>query len=184
MNTGDDLDLDLSGADVADVPTENKQKSFWESVGSAEARTYERGGDLPEGDYLVKIRACKKLSPVNSCDAFLCEFDVVESSNKDCPVGFFGRWYQRLDKKIIYEGQLKKFVSAVLGVDLSSDRGQKIFDAKILPKMREIGDKLISAENFFGGKTVRIQARRGSPNEKTGKSYVNLHFLPPRAPGA
>lgn len=80
------------------------------------------GTPLTEGEYLLKITDVQHLRTLKKGDAFIAEFEVVETSDpQKHPVGTKRSWYQSMQNQPVAIDKIKKFMLAVLGYEPKRD---------------------------------------------------------------
>jgi hypothetical protein len=114
-------------------------------AGLREAKTFERGNYLREGQYLVKVKRCMYKVTRAKGDAFILEFEIVTSDYEDRKakflaawpkeqsldwgelekalpnkVGTTASWYQGLQDRDIGWGSLKGFAASITGSDVNN----------------------------------------------------------------
>jgi len=150
-------------------------------AGLKEAKTFERGVWLKEGQYLVRVKRALFKETRKSGDAFILEFTIEQSSyekaKKDAlkalegqtfnlqelekilpnAVGTTASWFQKLQDKDIGYGALKSFAAAILGMDPNDPEFVDQVEGFLEAVCREgaIDGKLIPVE------AVVVQTKKG-----------------------
>ncbi len=80
--------------------------------GLKDAQTFDRGTFFQPGSYTLKIVNCLTKQTQKSGEAWIVEFEVLESSNPTAhAVGSKGSWFQKLSNVQVAFGAIKEFVN-------------------------------------------------------------------------
>lgn len=133
----------------------------------------------PEQKYKLRLTKTYVIETRDKGDAFIAEFDILESTSPNLKPGTKASFYQGMVKKDTAFGSIKGLTYAVLGLD-----PEKTADAK---KIAEEVDPVIEAEldraietNHMAGATLGCQTVT-RVSKTTGKPYTAHNWLPASA---
>lgn len=129
---------------------------IWDGVQNAQI--FERGTFLEEGHYKARIKRCLDKTTRKSGQAFIAEFELIESSNQaKHPIGQTASWFQKLTDKDVAFPAIKAFVAAVLGYDMSNKSHRDHFEANVGPQLVQILNHSCDEKiNYLKDKVVEI----------------------------
>ncbi len=132
-----------------------QNKGYFKGLDKAE--TYGRGNYM-DADKLYKLKVVRTFIQETKAkgDAFIAEFEVVESNSDKHPKGTKVSWYQSLLSKDIAYAELKKFMYAVLGVDENKD--SKRIATEIDPGLDEAMNEAVNT-NALEGAVIKCQTQ-------------------------
>lgn len=133
--------------------------------GLKDAKASKRGVYLDEGTYLLKVKNTLWVTPFDGPEAFVAEFEVVESTNKEKhPIGSERSWYRGMRFKDSALGEVKSFTYATLSLDESVPEDREKM-AKVDEHIEELVERAIN-QNTFAGKLIRCDVSKGKSTKK------------------
>ncbi len=127
--------------------------------GLKDAQTFERGTFLKPGAYTLKIVNGLTKTTIKSGEAFIMEFEVLESSDLvNHPIGSKASWFQKLANVPVAFGAIKEFIAAVYGYDLRTMKAQ--FEAQICPQIEAYAAAATDGRNYLAGQIVKCQTEQ------------------------
>lgn len=148
------------------------QGNVWAGMESVDA-TGMRLPRVADGMHVLRVNRC--LVPRTPGQlAYIVEFEVVQSSNpshvpgSQCSVYMSSKFHESLLK------QVKAFVAAASGYDLTDPAQDQIFS----PHSGAITDASISQHNTLEGRTVTCEASFSGRADKRGQPYFNYVWGP------
>ena len=132
--------------------------------GKINEATYSDGGVyvLP-GVYRFKIRNVLYKRTRQQKDAFIAEFEVLESTNPERPVGSTCSWMVTLDKEPAL-GNIKQFLAEAMGQPMVAITEQVV-------------EAVISAGNPLGAKGVCVRASAVNIKTKRNTDFTKVKFI-------
>ena len=131
----------------------------WGKVGKA--KIFDKGSYLEPGKYKLKLLKCFTLETRNKGDAFIAEFEVLESDNDDIQVGSTKNWYQGVRDKDIAFSSIKEFMKYLMQVDESDEENWEEFEEKLPEIMEDISQekfKQLDAEDHpLHGRLINVE---------------------------
>lgn len=104
---------------------------FAATIANAQAGGNKSGQYFEPGRYLVELRELKIISTVSSGEAFIAEFDVVESDNPGIATGDRRSWYASLTKPAAVI-DVKEFLLLIVDAKLPGQATAHNFDPAIV----------------------------------------------------
>lgn len=146
----------------------------FKGTGLRNAQVFEKGVYLQPGNFKLQITTCLTKKTLQSGNAFIAEFKVLESSDPQAhPVGSKATWYQGIDNILVAYPSLKTFVYSVLGFSYPRDKEKCL--AEVDPVIEDLLDEAID-KGAFNGKTVEVQTYL---KKKEGKQDFTVHVWLP-----
>lgn len=129
--------------------------------GISEAKYSEGGNYIKPGVFRLKVSKCigKKLR--TNKQAFIVEFNVIESDNAEHRVGSEVTWMVTMDKEPAL-GNIRQFIAAVMEVDIEEVN-------------EEVAELVVGEDNPLASKIVRASAV--NITTKAGKPFTKVKFL-------
>lgn len=130
---------------------------IWDGIENAQIT--KRGKYLPAGhNFTLLIKKCDLITTRDKGDAFVVDFEVVESTDPNTPVGAERNWYQSTTDKNVFQGAVKLFVAAVYGYDYSTMKDR--FDREVGPSLAAIAEASLfkdgAGKNALAGQRVKV----------------------------
>lgn len=150
------------------------------------------GTPLSEGEFLLKITDVQYLKTQLRGDAFIVEYEVVESTSAKDPVGSKRSWYQSMAKRPIALEKIKEFMLAMLGYEPKRDEARIVVEVD--PNLKSwtnaacenkaLNDQKVRATVRKKAPSVqaKLQAQAAGKAEPTGFDNVRFSPLLPSAP--
>ena len=130
----------------------------------------------PDHLYKLKITKTQVIKTREKGDAFVADYEVLESDSAQDPVGSTRNLYVSLLKnKDTAFSNICQLLIAALGVDYSSPEGKRLADAEIIPSAESLLNEA-TEKNTLAGKVIRCQTT--SKLSKEGKTYTRCVFSP------
>lgn len=124
-------------------------------AGARNAPVFERGIYMePNNKFLLKLTRTFVKATREKGDAFIAEFEIVESTSPTQKVGSKVNWYQGLVKKDIAFGSIKELFYALLGKSLQNNAEEIRRD--IDPEIEELMQEAVTS-NSLADTLVRCQ---------------------------
>jgi hypothetical protein len=128
-------------------------------AGLKDAQTFDRGTFLKPGSYTLKITNCLTKNTVKSGEAFIVEFEVLETTDPvNHAVGTKASWFQKLANVPVAFGAIKEFLAAVYGYDLRTMKAR--FEAEMGPQIEAYAAAASDGRNFLAGQIVKVQTEQ------------------------
>lgn len=137
--------------------------------GLEKAQVFEKGTFLEEGFYTLRIKKCLEKTTRKSGQAFIVEFEVLESSHPKHVISQSVTWFQKLADRDVAFGAICEFLAAVYQKDLKVKTQKDDFDARIKPGLPGIMTQATSDANILAGQVVRVEVTKV-------KTQKNLDF--------
>lgn len=142
-------------------------------AGLKDAKISETGSYLTDGTYKLRVERIVYKQTRSKGYAYIAEFNVLESSNPEHPVGSKRTWFQSMNDKEIAFPAIQKFAAAALGVNPFRDK--ELFEKEILPNIEELVENSISdAGDIFKGKDVNCEVEQ--VKTKKGGDFSRYDF--------
>ncbi len=135
--------------------------------GLKDAQTFDRGTYLKPGAYTLKIVNCLTKQTQKSGEGFIVEFEVLESSCPDHPVGSKASWFQSLKNVQVAFGAIKEFLAAVYGYPLNTAPGKAKFEAEMSPNIEAYAAAASDGRNHLAGQIVKVQTEQVKTQKQT-----------------
>jgi hypothetical protein len=130
----------------------------------------------PDQLYKLKVLKTEVIKTREKGDAFIADFEVIESTSPQDPVGSTRNMYISLLKnKDTAFSNIVQFLVAALGVDYSTPDGKKFAEEDIIPGAKALLDEACE-KNTLASKVVRCQSQ--SKTSKENRAYTRLNFSP------
>lgn len=154
---------------------------LWDRVQDQDIKTARgtRGGVyFKPGNYTAQIVRCKEIETRGKDVAFIAEFEIVESDNPECPVGYRPSFYVADDPEYptMALGNIMDFLRAGLA-SLATAQGDPI-DPEDVQVDKEIAESSTGEENLLAGAFVRVYAYN-KPTRK-GNDYTRFEWSVPK----
>lgn len=140
---------------------------LWDGLDTAQ--TYDRGTFLKPGRYTLKIKNCIDKMTVKSGQAFIVEFEVVETSDPaNHPVGSTCSWFQKMSNRQVALGAVKEFMAAVYGYPLGDPNYKARFEREVAPQLVAIATAATTS-NSLAGQVVKVETSMVTTQPKPGQ---------------
>lgn len=138
------------------------------------AKPSQRGVRIGEGTFLLKTEKCTSFKSRKGEEAFIVDFEIMESTSAEHPVGSKRNWYQQITGKDSAAGNIQSYAVAASGLDPTDE---KRIAAEFAPAAVAIMDAACGDEQLFRGKLVRLVAKKDKtkPNPK-GETFEFLRM--------
>jgi hypothetical protein len=151
---------------------------IWDGIEKAEIT--KRGKYLSAGHkFTLKIKKCDIISTRDKGDAFVVDFDVVDTTDPNHPVGAERNWYQSCTDKNVFQGAVKQFVAAIYGYDLSTMKER--FDREVGPSLAAICEAALCKDgkgsNSLAGQVVKVSTV-AIKTQKRGMDFTRHDWEP------
>ena len=111
----------------------------WSNIGKAKVWGKQGRYFPPGGEFKLKVLRTYTIRTRNKGDAFIADFEVLESDHDDVEVGKVYNWYQGMQDEDIAFSSIKGFMLALLGIDDEDEEEMEEFDEKLPKLMEEAG---------------------------------------------
>lgn len=116
--------------------------------GVENAQIFERGNFLPPGGkYRLRVMRTIVKKTRKSGDAFIAEFEVIESDLDEVKVGSRYSWFQKLVDTDVAFPAIKEFIATLLGFDVRDKEGMKEFNGKVKSVLQEASEEYSKEED-------------------------------------
>lgn len=136
---------------------------LWDGLDKAEV--FERGTFMKPGNFVLRIKNCIDKTTRKSGRAFIVEFEVLQSSAPEHPVGTTTTWFQKMADLNVALGAVKEFMAAVYQKDLRNLTEKADFEKNIAPSLPSIADAATSRNalqgHVVGCEVTMIKTQKG-----------------------
>jgi hypothetical protein len=148
---------------------------IWDGIEKAEIT--KRGVYLQPGhEYTLRIKKCDLIETRDKGDAYVVDFEVVESTCDKDPPGQERNWYQSTRDKNVFLGAVKGFLAAVYGYDLSTMEDR--FDRELAPALAAIAHgSQVEHGNTLAGQLVKVRTKQ-IITEKKKQEFTRHDWFP------
>jgi hypothetical protein len=122
--------------------------------GIKHAQVFEKGRYFEPGNYVLEVKKVIYKRTQRSGDAFIVEFQVLESDVESFSPGSVGSWYQNLTDTNIAFPAIKEFLMVLLGVNKNDREQWEEFNNSI----EELLQEATSDSNPLGGLQIKLYA--------------------------
>lgn len=155
--------------------------SFWDKMGDKEINESSgtKGGLYFEpGNYLARINRCRMIETREKHDAFVAEFEVLESDNEDRPVGCKPALFVDMDGKFpeLALGNVTDFVRAGLAC-CAAQNGEEHPPIESIGLDKETMKAVTGEDNILAGTFIQIYAFNKPTRE--GRDFTRFDWSVP-----
>lgn len=131
----------------------------WKSLKNAEV--FGRGQYLKPGKFRLKLNKMYTIATRKKGNALIVEFEVLESSTEQIPVGGVRNWYQGLADQDVAFPAIKEFLIELFGIDQTDESQVAMFEDGLDELMEECADDIWKTkkpeEHPLHGKTIAVE---------------------------
>jgi hypothetical protein len=144
---------------------------MWDNIEKVDV--FQKSAYFAPGVFLASVLCCRARDG-HKGEAFIVEFKIHESSNKENPAETEASWVRKFGNKEQSEMSQRAiiaFVTAALGYEVTEDNVTKVKGS-----FRKLIERITGEENMLAGKMVRIEAT--AIKTKAGGDFTLLKFSP------
>lgn len=151
----------------------------WKKLKNAEV--FGRGQYLKAGfQYKLKFLKMFTLKTRNKGQALIVDFEVMESTCPEIPVGQVRNWYQSLQDEDVAFPSIKEFLLQLFAIDQSNEEEVEKFEDKMEDLMEECADDAFrekdASEHPMNG--MHIQVTTWEKETQKGKPFTVHDWAP------
>lgn len=154
----------------------------WSGVGKVEVYG-NQGRYFPwNGDFKLRVIRTFTIQTRKKQDAFIVDFEVLESDTDSVKVGSIYNWYQDLSDEDIGFPAIKDFMLNLFNIDTSDEEELEEFEDNLEEMMEEAGDTKWSKKNAdvdehpLNGRTIGLATSHKLTNQ--GKDFTIHDWYP------
>lgn len=135
----------------------------WKKIGKVDIYGGTGSYFPPDGEFKLKVLKTFGLETRKSGDAFIVDFEVLESDVESVKVGSKKNWYQGLSNQDVAFPSIKKFMLELLQIDVEDEEQMEEFEENLPDLMEQVGDEAWNKDNvdvtdhLLHGKTIALQ---------------------------
>jgi hypothetical protein len=146
----------------------------WSQIG--QAPIFERGNYFKPGKYKLRLLRCLTKQTQQSGEAFITEFEVLESNNPEHQIGSKGTWFIKMasqQQQLMGFSNILEMVAALLGYDIANKDHKDQIDQNLRPQLAGLVVALQEKGTVVlqGHETVAVECRIGPTKRGTDFTF-------------
>lgn len=154
----------------------------WSEVGKAKIWSSQGNYFPQDGSFKLRVIRSFTIKTRTKGDAFIVDFEVLESNHDEVKQGDTKNWYRSLQDPDIAFGNIKEFMMALLSIDDLDEDEMASFEEELPGLMEEAGSdewnskKMDVEEHPLNGRTIGLETRGVLTRE--GKEFTVHDWSP------